>query len=273
MTSLMRQPLTPDWRRAKPIIGMVHLRALPGAPNWTGSLQQVIDAALHDAETLATGGVDGIIVENYGDTPFFPAQVPPITTAALTAAVLEVRRAVSIPVGVNVLRNDAAAALAIAVATGASFIRVNVHTGAMMTDQGWISGAAHQTMRERSLFDCDVAVFADVFVKHATPPAGQSLEEAARDTWERGQADALIVSGSGTGHPTSVADVERVKAAVPDATVIVGSGVTLENVADLFRHADGAIVGTSLKTDGRADGPVSLERVKQLIDVVQKTRR
>lgn len=273
MTFLMRQPLSPDWRRAKPIIGMVHLQPLPGSPRWRGSLQQVIDAALRDAGTLAAGGVDGIIVENYGDTPFFPGQVPPITVAALTAAVVEVRRAVTIPVGVNVLRNDAAAALAIAAATGASFIRVNVHTGAMLTDQGWIAGAAHQTMRERSLLGADVAVFADVFVKHATPPAGLSLEDAARDTWERGHADALIVSGSGTGRPTSAADVERVKAAVPDAKVIVGSGVTAENVTELFRYADGAIVGTSLKPGGRPEKPVAAELVKRLIDVVQENTR
>ena len=160
MTFRMRQPLTPAWRRPKPIIGMVHLQPLPGSPGWSGSFQQVLDAALRDAETLAAGGVDGIIVENYGDIPFHPEHVPAITIAALTAAVLDVRRAVDIPVGVNVLRNDAAAAMAIAAATGAKFIRVNVHTGAMLTDQGWIAGAAHQTMRDRAAHGGDVAVFA-----------------------------------------------------------------------------------------------------------------
>ena len=273
MTFLMRQPLTPAWRRPKPIVGMVHLQPLPGSPGWGGSFQPVLDAALRDAETLAAGGVDGIIVENYGDIPFHPEHVPAITIAALTAAVLDVTRAVDIPVGVNVLRNDAAAALAIAAATGAKFIRVNVHTGAMLTDQGWIAGAAHQTMRDRAALGCDVAVFADVFVKHATPPAGLTIEDAALDTWERGLADALIVSGSGTGRPTTVSDVERVKAAVPDSRVWIGSGVTVDNVADLFRFADGAIVGSSLKPDGRTDLPVALERVKHLIDVVETNIR
>jgi uncharacterized protein len=273
MTLHMRQPLTPAWRRPKPIVGMVHLQPLPGSPGWRGSFQQVLDAALRDAETLAAGGVDGIVVENYGDIPFYPEHVPAITIAALTAAVLDVTRAVDIPVGVNVLRNDAAAALGIAAATGASFIRVNVHTGAMLTDQGWIAGAAQQTIRVRSMLGCEVAVFADVFVKHATPPAGLTIEDAALDTWERGLADALIVSGSGTGRPTSVTDVERVKAAVPDAKVWIGSGVTSSNVTDLFRFADGAIVGSSLKPDGRTELPVALDRVKHLIDVVEKNIR
>jgi membrane complex biogenesis BtpA family protein len=143
----------------------------------------------------------------------------------------------------------------------------------MLTDQGWIAGAAHQTMRDRATLGCDVAVFADVFVKHATPPAGLTIEDAALDTWERGLADALIVSGSGTGRPTAVSDVERVKAAVPDARVWIGSGVTADNVTELFRFADGAIVGSSLKPDGRADQPVALDRVKHLIDVVERNIR
>lgn len=247
---------------------MVHLLPLPGAPAWGGSMQRVIDAAIRDARALAEGGVTGIMVENYGDTPFFPAQVPPTTTSALTAAVLEIRRNVSIPVGVNVLRNDAAAALGICAATGASFMRVNVHTGAMLTDQGWIAGAAHETVRTRAQLGIRATICADVFVKHATPPAGLTIEDAARDTWERGHADALIVTGSGTGHATAVDDVRRVKSAVPDAPVLIGSGLTAENAAQLFEYGDGAIVGTSLKTDGRVESEVAVDRVRRLIDVV-----
>ena len=124
---------------------MVHLLPLPGAPDWDGSMERVLAAAVQDATALAEGGVDGIMVENYGDAPFLPGPVPAHTIAALTNAVLEVRRAVRLPVGVNVLRNDAAAAIGICAATGASFVRINVHTGAMLTDQGWIEGAAHET--------------------------------------------------------------------------------------------------------------------------------
>lgn len=251
---------------------MVHLLPLPGSPRWAGSMAQVVERAVSDAQTLADGGVDAVVVENYGDTPFFPAAVPAATIAAITSAVLEVRRALSIPVGVNVLRNDATAALSVCAATGASFVRVNVHTGSMLTDQGWIDGAAHDTVRLRTQLGLDLAIFADVFVKHATPPAGLTIEDAARDTWQRGHADALIVSGSGTGVPTSVADIRRVKAAVPEAPVFIGSGLTHENAAALLDGADGAIVGTALKSDNTSGSPVALERVRRLMDIVAGIR-
>jgi membrane complex biogenesis BtpA family protein len=231
-------------------------------------MQQVIDAALRDARALEDGGVDGIIVENYGDTPFYPEAVPAATIAAVTLAVAAVLRSVSIPVGVNVLRNDAAAALAVCAATGAAMMRVNVHTGAMLTDQGWLTGRAHETLRRRAELGADVAILADVFVKHATPAQGLTIEDAARDTWERGHADALIISGSGTGEAASLTDIGSVRASVPDAAILIGSGLTVDNAADMLRHADGAIVGSALKTDGHAASPVSLERVRQLMQTI-----
>ncbi len=250
---------------------MVHLLPLPGAPDWDGSMERVLAAAVRDATALAEGGVDGIMVENYGDAPFLPGPVPAHTIAALSNAVLEVRRAVQLPVGVNVLRNDAAAAIGICAATGASFVRINVHTGAMLTDQGWIEGAAYETLRLRRQLAIDVVILADVFVKHATPPQGLTLQDAARDTWHRGQADALIVSGSGTGEATSAADVQDVRAVLPEAPVLIGSGLTVQNAAQLLAHADGAIVGTALKTDGRASSAVSRERVRQLVEAVARS--
>src|SRR5690606_2253475 len=161
------------WGDRRPvIIGMVHLLPLPGAPRWAGSLDEVRERALADARALEAGGVDGIIVENFGDAPFHPDAVPAETIAAMTALTTGVVRAVGLPVGVNVLRNDAAAALAVAAAAGARFIRVNVHTGAMLTDQGWITGRAHETLRLRARIAPTVAIAADVLVKHATPPPG-----------------------------------------------------------------------------------------------------
>jgi hypothetical protein len=173
---------------------------------------------------------------------------------------------------VNVLRNDAAAAISVCAATGAAFIRVNVHTGALLTDQGWITGSAHETVRLRARLGSSAAIFADVFVKHAAAPAGLLIEDAARDSWERGAADALIVSGAATGAPTSASDVRRVKSAVPDAFVLIGSGLTAENAVSLLPSADGAIVGSSLKSDGRAESRVSLERVQRLVAAVALVR-
>jgi membrane complex biogenesis BtpA family protein len=251
---------------------MVHLQPLPGAPRWGGSLDAVRERALADARALAAGGVDGILVENFGDAPFYPGAVPPETIAAMATLAAEVVRAVGVPVGVNVLRNDAAAALAVAAAAGARFIRVNVHTGAMLTDQGWIEGRAHETLRLRARIAPGIAIAADVLVKHATPPAGADLRRAAADTWERGLADVLIVSGEATGKETDPARIRAVKAAVPEATVWVGSGVRPENAAELLAVADGAIIGSAFERGGRAGEPVEPERVRAVMEAVARAR-
>jgi len=235
-----------------------------------GSLQLVIDRAITDAQLLADGGVDGVMVENYGDVPFHTDALPPYSISALTLAVHEVRRAVSLPVGVNALRNDAAAALSIAACTEADLIRVNVHTGAMMTDQGWITGKASETLRLRTALNAPVAIFADVLVKHAVPPAGLTIEDAARDTWDRGLADSLIVSGAATGSATDANDVARVKRVLPNAPVWIGSGVTETNVVELLHAADGVIVGSAFEEGSRAGGPVILDQVRRLVGTARK---
>ena len=249
---------------------MVHLLPLPGAPRYDGSMQQVLDRAVRDAHALADGGVDGIIVENYGDAPFFPDVVPPVTVAALTRAIEEVRRAVRLPIGVNVLRNDALSALSVAAVTGAQFIRVNVHTGALLTDQGWIAGRAFETLRLRKALDAPVAIYADVLVKHAVPPAGLTIEDAARDAFLRGGADALIVSGTATGAPAEIEDVRRVRHALPAAPIWIGSGVTVASVAALLEVADGVIVGSAFQQDGRAGAEVVTDQVRRLVDVARR---
>lgn len=250
---------------------MVHLRPLPGSPRYEGPVTAVIEHAAAQARALQDGGVDCLMIENFGDAPFFPESLPPITISALTLAVAEINRVTSLPLGVNALRNDAAAALSIAVCTGAQLIRVNVHTGALLTDQGWISGRAAETLRLRAQLQAPVAIAADVMVKHAVAPGGLSIEDAARDTWERGLADVLIVSGSATGSATNISDVRRVKAAVPDAPVWVGSGVTEENVHEVLSIADGAIIGSAFEVDGRAGNDVVVEKVRRLVDVARQT--
>lgn len=261
------------WPRAKPVVGMVHLLPLPGAPGWTGDLDAVLRRARDDARALAQGGMDGLLVENFLDAPFHPDAVPPETVAALTRAVLEVREAApGLPVGVNVLRNDARAALAVAAATGAHFIRVNVHTGTMWADQGPLVGRAHETLRTRATLRLSCAIWADVHVKHATPPPGATVEEAARDAWDRGLADALVVSGMRTGDATDPARAEAVRAAVPEAEVWIGSGSTPETVLPLLEVADGVVVGSALERGGRAGAGVDPGRVARFMDAVGEAR-
>jgi uncharacterized protein len=257
---------------ATPIIGMVHLPPLPGTPGHSG-MARVLDAARRDAEALAAGGVTALLVENYGDAPFHPGAVPPEVVAALTLAVAEVRRSVALPVGVNVLRNDVRSALGIAAATGASFVRVNVHTGAMLTDQGWITGVAHDTVRIRAGLAPGVAILADVLVKHAVAPAGLGAGAAAQDTWERGRADALIVTGAATGAATEPDRLRAVRTAVPEAPLLIGSGVTESNARELLGIADGAIIGSAFMRDGRAGAGVDADRVTRLMSVIRSPAR
>jgi len=257
-----------------PIIGMVHLPPLPGAPGFDGDRTHLRERARSDAAALDGGGVDGIIVENFGDAPFHPATVPNHVVASMTDIARVVTAAVDRPVGVNVLRNDAAAAIGIAAAVGAPFVRVNVHTGARVTDQGVIEGRAHETMRLRERLDADVAVLADVDVKHSAPLATDAPGlDPVVETVDRGLADGVIVSGTHTGaatDPAAVAGVaDRVADAGLDVPVFVGSGVTPDTVADLLDVADGVIVGTALKVDGETTNPVDRDRVAALVDAAR----
>ena len=247
---------------------MVHLPPLPGSPGFDGDFRRVVDAARRDAATLAGAGFDAVMVENFGDVPFFPGRVPAQTIAAMTLAVARVKDEVgALPIGVNVLRNDARGALAVAAATDARFIRVNVLVGARVTDQGVIEGDAANVMRDRARLSDKVRVWADVDVKHSAPLAARPMEEEVADTLARGLADAIIVSGSGTGRPTSPDDVKQVRAAAPAGTpILVGSGATLESLADFAKHCDGLIVGTALKPPGSPREPVEAELARAFVE-------
>ena len=254
--------------RKKVLLGVVHLRPLPGAPGWKDDLEKVIGLAVNDARAYERGGVDGLFIENFGDVPFTKGNVGPETIASMAAVGRAVREAVKVPIGFNVLRNDARGALALCASCRGSFIRVNVLTGAMLTDQGLIEGNAHETLRYRQSICPEAQIFADVHVKHAVPLGEWSLEDAARDTLERGLADALIVSGSGTGMAADVSEVERVRESCPSGKILLGSGVTAENVAEFLPFADGFIVGTSLKVGGKLHNPVDPKRAAALARMV-----
>jgi len=258
----------------KPLIGMVHLLPLPGSPRCEGDgIRETLDAALRDARALKSGGFDGVLMENYGDSPFKPEPTDPEIVASMAAIGREISRQVGLPIGVNVLRNGALAALAIAHVIRARFIRVNVLTESHVTDQGIINACAHDLMRYRKHLNAtDVQVYADVRSKHAAPLFSRPVEESARDTAYRGMADALIVTGPHTGAEPDRDQLHRIKNSVPDRPVLIGSGLTSKNAIELLRDADGAIVGTSLKENGMTDNPIDETRVRELVKSVQKLR-
>lgn len=246
---------------------MLHVPPLPGSPRYGGNFDVVLHAVLADGQTLVDAGFHALLLENFGDAPFFPRRVPAETVAAMTRLAAEVRRHCDVPIGVNVLRNDGESALAVTAATGAAFIRVNVLCGARVTDQGLVEGIAHDLLRLRRRLGADhVQVLADIDVKHSAPLAARPIAEEVEETIGRGGADAVIVSGAATGQPVDTALLAAARRAAGDTPLVIGSGVTATWLPELWPSADAFIVGTSLKHDGVTTNPVDPDRARALAD-------
>lgn len=251
----------------KPLIACLHLMPLPGSPRYTGSMRKVYDTALFELEIFRRHPIQGVIVENFRDKPFYPQRIPPETISALAAVTREVVKTSGIPVGVNALRNDAQAAIAIATAAEAAFIRVNVHMGCVVSEQGIIQGMSHETLRLRAGLRSDVLIFADVGVKHAAPLADRGLATETRDLADRGLADAIIVSGELTGSETKPEDVDVVRENT-ELPILIGSGASPDNLHKVYPKIDGLIVGSYFKKDGKGNNLVEESRVKAFTDAI-----
>jgi membrane complex biogenesis BtpA family protein len=236
-------------------------------------MSAVAAACARDAHTLGDAGFDAVIVENYGDAPFEPGPVSAVTIAAMTRCALAARVAApTLTLGINVLRNDPEAALAVAVAAGAALVRVNVHVGARLTDQGLIQGQAHRTLRMRKMLNVEhVRLLCDVDVKHSAPLAPRPLAEETSDLVGRGGADAVLVTGSGTGKSINLRELDEVVRA-SSVPVLVASGVTEASLASIKR-AHGVIVGSALRIDGKAGGPIDPAQAKRFADAFFAMKR
>jgi uncharacterized protein len=260
---------------SKPLIGTVHCLAFPGSPRYNGeNMNAIIQHAVEEARAYAEGGMDGIIVENSWDLPFLrPEDVRHETVAAITVVADRVREAVPLPVGINVLANAGEAAIAVAKASGASFIRVNQWVNAYVSNEGFVQGNSARILRYRAALQArDIAIFADVHVKHGAHAivADRSVEEQARDV-EFFDADVTIATGNRTGDATRADEIEKIRQGTY-LPVLIGSGLSVENAGELLERADGAIVGTSLKENGEWWGRVSVERVRALVRLVGRLR-
>ncbi len=247
------------------LVGVIHLPALPGSPRGALSAAECARSAANDARVLAEAGYDAIIVENFGDAPFFATKVPPVTVAAMTACAVAVRAAAeAVSLGINVLRNDGEAALSIAVCTEASFVRINVLTGARVTDQGIVEGDAAGTLRlRRALLGEGVAIWADVDVKHSSPlGAPRPLVQEVEDLTKRGMADVVLVTGEGTGKGVDLDKLGVVKRA-SGSPVLVASGATLASLEALAKISDGVVVGSALRRGGVPGGSIDEALAKE----------
>lgn len=259
----------------KPLFGVVHLAPLPSAARSDRpDLEGVLAAALADGRALAEGGVDGIVVENFGDAPFHKGSggdpVPPDVPAAMAVVAWELRRELGLPLCINVLRNDGYAALGVAAAVGAVWVRVNVFSGAYVTDQGLVEGEAARLCAFRKRLGTETGILADFLVKHSVPLTPMEPIDAALDLAERSGASGLILSGERTGSPVDRALLDEIVDAVPGFPVWIGSGLTVDNAEELWPPCHGAIVGSSLKRGGRIDEPVDPQRVRALRRVLDQ---
>ncbi len=248
------------------LVGMVHLLPLPGSPGWAGSMTEVLDRALADAEALMLGGCDALLVENMGDVPYLKAQVLPETTTAMavaTAAVVEL----GLPTGVQILAGANRQALGVAVATGAQFIRAEAFAYGHVADEGWIEASAGTLLRARKALGADIAIWADVQKKHASHAVTGDLSLAglAQGTAFCG-ADALVITGPSTGARTDPGDLEDARTA--GLPVVVGSGVSDIDAADLSSLADALIVGSWFKENGDWRQPVEVARVRAVASAI-----
>jgi membrane complex biogenesis BtpA family protein len=283
--------MTPEWKKKqdairltslgemfgvdKPVIGMVHLPPLPGSPNYDGrGLDPIIEWALRDVEAYQQGGVDGLVVENMWDHPYFVGEdVPPEEMTSQAVAAREVVKAAKVPTGINVIHNGGRVTLSIAVAAGASFVRICILTGARLWDTGELDhGCAARLIRHRKHLQAEhIKIFADVDKKHSVPFPGLDLETHIEWT-DFYLADALIVSGRMTGDAPPLDKVRRAKELSRGRPILMGSGTSADNIADFLRYADGAIVGTSIKVDGQGENPVDPKRIGQYMESVEQAR-
>lgn len=256
----------------KPIIGMVHLQALPGAPGYTGNLQGIIDYALKDAEALAEGGVNAIMLENQFDLPYHLAgDIGPETAAILSVAAYKIVQSFpETPLGVNVHLNGAVDALAVAKASGAKFIRCFNLMNGYISNSGYVGAIAPQLMRYRKTIDAgDIMIFGDFNVKHGSHSitADRTLEEKAHDIQTAG-AEAAILTGISTGIAPDVNSIKSVKGVI-SIPLIIGSGLCADNCQELWPLVDGAIIGSGFKKVGNLSAPVDKSLVKAFIELTR----
>ncbi|NHK31117.1 MAG: BtpA/SgcQ family protein [Asgard group archaeon] len=262
---------------SKPIIGMIHLPALPGSPKHTLDFDEISSHALSDLNYLIKSGVDGVLVENFHDNPFLKSEIPLLTLIPFTLLVQRIAQNSTIPVGVNLLRNACEQALTVASFTGADFIRCNFFTGAYISDQGIIEGCAASLKRYQKQLQgtktiSQPKIFADIHCKHAAPLSSRSLDLEVQDAFERGLADGIIITGERTGLPTKIKDLQLLQSK-DLAPILIGSGLTYENVDQLLPLAHGAIVGSYFKKDGLLSNPIDSKKVGQFIAKVKEIRK
>lgn len=256
-----------------PVIGVIHLKPLPGAPLYEGaSVEEISEKAVSDAKVMADNGIDGLIIENFGDK-MFQKTVGPETVAAMTYISRDIKNEVNIPIGICALQSDAISSIAIAKAVQGAFVRVPYYTETSVVDTGTMESIAAAALRYRKFINADVRIFADVHIKHSYPLMQRPIEYAAEDSYHRGLADAIIITGRKTGGDTNPDDVRRVREALPELPLVVGSGVNEENVEKYISMVDSIIIATGLNYGGEVEAGPDPSRIRSFMNKIKEYRK
>lgn len=255
------------------LIGMIHLDPILEGRHCP-PLDQIEAQAVREALSLADAGFDAVMIENLGDAPYYPDHVPPHTIAGMTRIAVAIQSAFTrnqkkTQIGLHVMLNDSLAGIAIAAASGGSFIRVNVHSGVMLTGHGIVEGKAHETCRYRDQYNPNCSIFADIRFRHAAALAERPLKQEAIELWKRSRADAIILTGTQTGDIIVPQELRGLRQALPDCPIIAGSGVTPDQLSQLLPYIEGIIVGTWLKSDADVNNPIDPERAHHFVQTVR----
>jgi hypothetical protein len=256
--------------RSKPVVGVIHVGALPGTPRGSQTVADLVALAKTEARIYRESGVDGVIIENMHDVPYLRGDVGPEIVAAMTAVAVEVKHECGLPVGVQLLAGANIEAMAVAHAAGLDFIRAEGYAYAHVADEGLIQASAAKLLRYRKTIGAvNVQVWTDVKKKHAAHAitADVSLGETA-ETVEFLGADCVIVTGSATGKPPAIADVQEAKSHC-GLPVFLGSGITDTNIAEFHDHSDGFIIGSAFKIDGLWSNTIDPARVGRLLKALK----
>jgi membrane complex biogenesis BtpA family protein len=251
------------------LIGVIHTQALPGTPAHKLNVAAGAAIAVDEARIYRDAGFHGLVVENTHDRPYLKSNVGPEIVAAMSVISAEVRREVELPLGIQVLAGANTSALAVALACGASFVRVEGFVFAHVADEGLLEASAGTLLRYRRAIGADhIRIFADVKKKHSAHAITADVDIAETATAaEFFAVDGVIVTGLATGEPTDPRDVQAVADAVSVPT-LVGSGITAENIGS-FAKADAFIIGSSIKEDGRWSNPLDPKRARALVTAFQ----
>ncbi|MCF7858520.1 MAG: BtpA/SgcQ family protein [Candidatus Cloacimonetes bacterium] len=264
---------TADFLKTKKVIGMIHVNALPGTPNNKYSISSIIVKAIQEAELYEACGLDAVILENMHDVPYLNREVGPEITAAMTAITTRVKSKVSIPCGVQILAGANLEALAVANASECDFIRVEGFVYSHIADEGLMNACAGELMRVRKYIDAEnVAVFADIKKKHSSHSITGDLDlRDFADACHFFQADSVIVSGSSTAKEANLEELQDLWKTTK-LPVLIGSGITAENISKYWDFANGFIIGSYFKKGGKWQNTVLEENVVNLMNKIKSLR-